>query len=337
MAALVQRCAALVAILALANLQGSAGVGENPLLRLLRQQAEKKHHSKNPLALLGRRARGSMPMELNRIMAASQLSLAKAEAHHEKVVKQSREKLNSLLHTQAGVLGGAIGQYAAVLDRAEAGLAQAANSTKNAMEKVHLRGSASSWGGPDVEAKARLGAKVQAAEREARRLSRQQPRAVREAESEAESLLEDSTQPLSRKLGDLTEALDSAKTSLQSAETSAKEAAATPDTAVKAAPNAKPANVTFDVLEQQLAAAKNGTTISGASAKSQLDTVVKQVTKDVEKGVAGLQKELEDAQRSEIESVHSGPATEPKAKAKANAKAKAAPAQEAKKTHKTLL
>jgi len=328
---MLRRSGWLLTVIAVTNLHGSAGTSstarENPLLTLLRNQLHdklNKRSAKNPLAFVGRNKRASMPLELRKMMAASASKLAQAEAHHEKVVKQARQTLGSLVSAQAEVLGEAIGKYDTELERVETSLAQVANSTDAAAAKVQLRGSSSSWGGPDVEARARLGAKVQAAQRESRRLARQRPRAVQEAESDAEALFEDATQPLSRKVGDLSETLDAAKSSLASSQAKATDSAdSAGHPAVAAAPSGgKPAaNATFDVLEKQLATAKDSTVTSINGAKSQLDAVVKRVRSDLEKGVAGIQKDLQDAQQQEIKDVRTAPAFAPKAS----------------KTHKALL
>lgn len=238
------------------------------------------------------------------MMAASQRKLAVAEAHHEKTVQQARGNLTALFGKEADLFGSAIGRYSAASKHAVHSLAVTANSTKDAAEKVHSKSSsaASSWGGPDVEERAKIGARVQATQRETRRLERRHTRAVAEAEGQAVSLLEDAAQRLSRKLGDLSASVDEAKAKVEAAAANA-EAAAAGQASAKVA--ARGAPVSFAQLERQLQDAKSLSDGALAAAQKQLGADVARASAALDGGVASIEAAMVRAQEEEIKGVRS--------------------------------
>mmetsp|Transcript_640 Transcript_640/g.1964 ORF Transcript_640/g.1964 Transcript_640/m.1964 type:complete len:326 (-) Transcript_640:22-999(-) len=247
---------------------------------------------------------------LGSLIGDSQRRLASAEAHHEKVVKQAREHLTSLLATQSEALGSALGAYAEALTNATESLEEAVNTTKVAVEqqeKAAANKPGDGWGGPEVEARARLSAKVLIMERETRRLSRQQSRTMEEAKRQTVDTFEDAASALSRKIGDASPILDEAKASLESSEA----AAAAGIAGKKGGEQGKGKAADVDSLAKALVAAKNSTDIKMVFAQMQFDAQAETAKKDLTKGVAGILGDLSAAEKEELKSVHGSDADMP--------------------------
>jgi len=295
-----------LALVAAVALPGDA-VEHLPKLHLRRHG----HHNRNGLAMLGGGAGGGGMGMLGSLIGDSQRRLASAEAHHEKVVKQAREHLTSLLATQSEALGSALGAYAEALTIATKSLEEAVNTTKVAVEqqeKAAANKPGDGWGGPEVEARARLSAKVLIMERETRRLSRQQSRTMEEAKRQTVDTFEDAASALSRKIGDASPILDEAKASLESSEAAA---AAAGIAGKKGGEQGKGKAADVDSLAKALVAAKNSTNIKIIVAQTQFDAQAEKAKKDLTKGVAGILGDLSAAEKEELKSVHGSDADMP--------------------------
>eukprot|EP00444_Apocalathium_aciculiferum_P046281 CAMPEP_0183550940 /NCGR_PEP_ID=MMETSP0371-20130417/66851_1 /TAXON_ID=268820 /ORGANISM="Peridinium aciculiferum, Strain PAER-2" /LENGTH=382 /DNA_ID=CAMNT_0025755295 /DNA_START=68 /DNA_END=1212 /DNA_ORIENTATION=+ len=297
-----------LALLAAVALPGDA-VEHLPKLHLRRHG----HHNRNGLAMLGSGGGGGGMGMLGSLIGDSQRRLASAEAHHEKVVKQAREHLTSLLAMQSEALGSALGTYAEALTNATESLAEAVNTTKVAVEIQEKAANkpGDGWGGPEVEARARLSAKVQIMEREMRRLLRKQSRTMEEAKRQTVDTFEDATSALSRKIGDASPILDEAKASLERSEAVAAAAAVGlsgkkggEEGKKDGAPGKGKAEADVDGLAKALVAAKNSTDIKMLAAQAQFDAQAEKAKMNLTKGVAAILGDLAAAEKEELKSVH---------------------------------
>mmetsp|Transcript_71450 Transcript_71450/g.209805 ORF Transcript_71450/g.209805 Transcript_71450/m.209805 type:complete len:360 (+) Transcript_71450:70-1149(+) len=156
----------------------------------------------------------NVPAQLSQMMAQAQQTLAVAEKHHEKVVEKERGLYTDMLSKEASVMGKAILNYTQALDRGIAILQTAVNNSKAqlALKEPPTEGFASAL----VQARARLSAETDSAEREVRRDQRKREHAFHQAVSDAGSAMEEGSQKLSRKTGDVSQLLDDSKASLES-------------------------------------------------------------------------------------------------------------------------
>jgi hypothetical protein len=155
----------------------------------------------------------NVPAQLSQMMAQAQRTLAVAEKHHEKVVEKERGLYTDMLSKEAGVMGKAIFNYTSELDRSISILQAAVNNSKAtlALKEPPTEGFASAL----VQARARLSAETDSAEREVRRDQRKRDHAFHQAVSDAGSAMEEGSQKLSRKTGDVSQLLDDSKASLE--------------------------------------------------------------------------------------------------------------------------
>jgi hypothetical protein len=162
-------------------------------------------------------AQNALP-QLQSIMARASSSLARAEKHHEKAVQKARSKVSDLFQEQAKFMGAQVAEYASALDRAAEQLSAVINASKAelaAAEQAEAKDSRVGWGGAAMEERARASAKADAALRELRHLERKKDRDVEEAKRHALEPLDDASEKLSRRVGDLSSFSDEAKASLE--------------------------------------------------------------------------------------------------------------------------
>jgi len=162
-------------------------------------------------------AQSALP-QLQAIMARAQSSLALAERHHEKAVQRARSSVGDLFQEQAKFMGVQVAEYASALDGAARELSAAINASRAelaAEEQAEAKNSSVGWGGAAMEERARASAKADAALQELRHLERQKGRQVEEAKRHALEPLDDASQKLSRRVGDLSSFADEARASLE--------------------------------------------------------------------------------------------------------------------------
>jgi len=156
--------------------------------------------------------------QLQSIMGRAQTSLARAEKHHEKAVQKARSTVGDLFQEQAKFMGVQVAEYASALEQATWQLSAVINASKAelaAEEQADAKNSSVGWGGAAMEERARASAKADAALRELRHLERKRDRVVEDAKAHALEPLDDASQKLSRRMGDLSSFSDEAKASLE--------------------------------------------------------------------------------------------------------------------------
>jgi len=242
-------------------------------------------------------------MQLSMVLAEVQQNLAVAEKHQHKALKKTKKAWSTLLSAKASLLATAIKQYGDVLTSAANGLKETAASTKLALEKVADNSNGTDW--TVIQQRAALGAKVAATESESARLTRKRDGQLADAVRRAKEPLEDSAGMLTRKLGDLSEVLDKANAVLDDA------AQAQPSAAMAAVSTKKENTTSVSKARADLAALHNALDASKTAAKAQVLAAEKQfaatlkgVTADVSAETAKLKRELEEAERTEMQKLH---------------------------------
>eukprot|EP00929_Paragymnodinium_shiwhaense_P068839 TRINITY_DN346_c0_g1_i1.p2 TRINITY_DN346_c0_g1~~TRINITY_DN346_c0_g1_i1.p2 ORF type:complete len:345 (+),score=156.40 TRINITY_DN346_c0_g1_i1:72-1106(+) len=186
--------------------KGVGGGGKKfDVLAALHSKGHKKKHSAKHIA------KSDPTGLLGQIMQATGQGLAAAEAHHEQAVKTARTQVEALLQKESASLTQAIQKY----DRSLAASLDALSASRNASKKdLEVAENASNAAAPtarwDADAghdQAQLNAQLSFVEREMRRAERKHQSGVKMALSRAQLLLEDGVQPLSRKVGDMSEML----------------------------------------------------------------------------------------------------------------------------------
>jgi len=267
------------------------------------------HHAPKLGLRGGKKDVSAVPQQLSAMIATSQRQLAFAERHHEKAVQKERGQYTEMLSKEASILGKAVQRFAAQLDGSVSALQQAQAAAKSvlALEEPPSTGFASAL----VQARARLSAEVDAAEREIRRDQRKRDHSVREAVTQAGSALEEGSQMFSRKTGDLSQLLDGVKSSLEAIATSAPEGsstgAASGSGSAKAPAATKANKALMESAMAQLKDVKARSRAAIAAADKQLAGDIEQVQGDVGKSVASFQKALSDAEKMEIARVRGKP------------------------------
>lgn len=252
----------------------------------------------------GKKDVSNVPAQLGMMMAQAQQSLAIAERHHEKAVQKARDKDTDMLSNQASVLGKIIQNFAGELDKSNDILQQAVNASRSvlAMEEPPSVGFQSAL----VQSRARLSAETDAAQREIRRNTRKREHAVHEALNQADNALEEGSQKLSRKTGDLSQLIDDAKSSLEAIANSAPDSPANA-TAVAKAPAGKKADEALlkaSLAHLNDAKAKSRKAVEAATKKATED--IAKADSEVAKEVAGITKDLSTAEKIEIQRVRGG-------------------------------
>lgn len=238
-----------------------------------------------------------MPPEIGSLLAESQRRLQAAESHHEKMVKQAQGRLHTLLLSEASMLAGALQSYSAALSGATNVFIGAANATRAEVDLEERRAANATnagdgWGGPEVEARARLSAKVQMAEREGRRMQRQQVRLLEEAQRKAGDVLEAAVPRLSRKVGDVTPLLEEAKGAFRTL----------PSRAANVSATVLPAGLTQ--MAEALAVGKVQAAAEVSKAEKDFDAKADNATRALEAGVASIAQDLVISEKKELASIH---------------------------------
>jgi len=231
-------------------------------------------------------------------MSQAQSSLARAEKHHEKAVKKARVAVGDLFQEQAKFMGAQVAKYASELDQAAQQLSAVVNASKaelTAEEQAEAKNSSVGWGGKAMEERARTGAKVDAVFRELKHLERKRGRDVEEATRHALEPLDDATQMLSRRMGDLSSLSDDAKASLEWAAKKGGVGASIMDRL----------NITKDPkgVEKVLEAAQNITAQKIKSADAAFAAALANNTNITQATVKKIEQGLVDAEKEEIKRV----------------------------------
>lgn len=244
--------------------------------------------------------------QLQELMAQASGSLAKAERHHERQVQKARKAVETSLDNEAKVLGSAVSHYEKELEASAAQLEDLVNVSKAAVKEDDAR-NAGNWGNdPGMEARARLGAQADMAAREVRKAKRMHDRAVHSAELLAEVPLEDTTMHLSRKVGDLSDVVQSAKSLLETEITNQVD-----DADVKPSGNTtsnKTANSTkrLEELSVRIKAAVANHQTALKDAEKRLNQAVSNSSKTLEAGMAKIEENLGKQEEKEIKKVREG-------------------------------
>jgi len=283
--------------------------------------------------LPGKITKDNAPAMLSSMMQAAQTTLAKAQRHHERVVQKVRKQVVSDFSFEADTVGSQIGEFAAELDSAAKEIEVAVNASKVGLAASEARAKKSTnWQDAEVEDRAKLNAQTGSAERNMKKMLRRSAQAIHSAEERSESSMEDESEKLSMKLGDLSTEYSAAKSELESNVTVTQANATAKMSEGHSA--ATPKGKDLKSLENNLAdtLAKSQASIKGIQTK--MDQFLGKIDKDVETRGSKIEDLLNVAQKKEIEKVlgHSPTSTKaaPKAKSEAAPKAKSAAAPKAK-------
>lgn len=238
----------------------------------------------------------SVMSKLTGMMGEAQQKLSVAERHHKKVVKKVRKEADAFLQDEAKVYGKYLNDYSAELSKVTDELKGVVATAKAGIAKAEAKPSnPNDWKDPEVEQRAKLGAQVASAERNIKKAERRQTRAVKEAEEQAEENMEDEAQKLGMKLGDMTPLVDKAKKTLE-------EVAEKPVVAVKAEMKSQ-SQVNLKALQDNLVKEVSKDQVETTDANKRLDGFLTKTGKDVADKAAKIQKDLDAAQKAEIDEV----------------------------------
>jgi len=264
------------------------------ILAALHSKGHKKHSAKHiaksdPTGLLGQ------------IMQATGQGLAAAEAHHEQAVKSARTQVEALLQKEGTALGDAIKVYDGSCRESLALLQASRNASQKDLEKAQKAADAAAasthWDADSGHDEAQLNAQLSFVEREIRRAERKHQSGVKMALSKAQLLLEDGVQPLSRKVGDMTEMLKPVQDKLQADNDNA----APEQKAVALVQQASDLKASGKAL--QAAKSKNDAALTAA--QKVLDKAMDDIEKAMGSEVKAIGDAISKAQQQEIEGVRS--------------------------------
>lgn len=265
--------------------------------------------------------------QLQGMMAGAQQKLGVAQRHHAKVVHKMRKEAEAALNQESTAYGKYLQDYSMELSKAKDELQSAISSAKAGLAKAEAAPSnPNDWKDPNVEQRAKLGAQVAAAERTIKRAERRSARQVREGEERAEETMEDESQKLGMKLGDMTPLVDAAKKNLEAVAEKQAPVKSTAQVETKADPKAK---VDLKALQANLAKATADNQAKTVNANKKLDGFLTKMDKDLAGKTVKVMADLDTAQKTEIQKVLGRAPGPAKAAAKKAAPAKAAPAKAA--------
>jgi len=159
--------------------------------------------------------RASFTQVLGGVLQAAQLGLKHAERQQEKAVQKARQQAQDLLSDEAQSMGEAVGQYSMQLQQLAQDLEAVVNSSQKVLDAAAAADHSNAWAGPEVESRSKVSVQLDGAARLARKARRQQEHLVEQAQRSAELSLEDNADTLSRRVGDMTNEVDQAKTTLK--------------------------------------------------------------------------------------------------------------------------
>lgn len=242
---------------------------------------------------------GSVMAKLQGMMGDAQQKLAVAQRHHKKVVKKIRNEAAAFLEQESNAYGKYLNDFSAELNQATADLQAAVDAAKAGLAKAEAApANPNDWKDPEVEQRAKLGAEISAAERNIKKAQRHASRAVREGEEQAEETLEDNSQKLGMKLGDMTPLVEKSKKTLESVAEKV-----VPVKAAVAKTDASSKKVDLKKLQDGLSKATKSQQAKTADANKKLDGFLTKSAKEVETKAKKIGEDLEVAQKAEIEKV----------------------------------
>lgn len=277
--------------------KGVSAPAKFDVLAALHKKGHKKHSAKHiaksdPTGLLGQ------------IMQATGQGLAAAEAHHEAAVKTARSQVDALLQKESTALAEAVKAYDKSCQQSLQVMEASRNASKKDLEKAQKASDAAApsahWDADSGHDEAQLNAQLSFVERELRRAERKHQSGVKMALSKAQLLLEDGVQPLSRKVGDMSEMLKPVQETL------------TADNFPMATAPQQPGNVALvqqatdlkaSAKNLQAAKAKNEAAMSAA--QKALDKAMEDIEKAMGSEVQTIGDAIVKAQQQEIEGVRS--------------------------------
>lgn len=261
---------------------------------------------------------------LSMLMAKAQGQLSRAQRHHAKLVDKMKKEAEKNFNDEAEKIGQGIGSFAKELRVSESvleGALAAAEAGLKIEEKVPSK--PDDWQDPGVAQRARLTAEINAVNRTLKHLQRTHDRDVHEQEDTANQAFEDGSMALSMKLGDLSEASESAKKIVVAAVEKLKNSNAS-DKVDQFNATAKDQQARIDAYKAHLKDAQKQSLDVAKVAQTKVGSFLAKAVKDVENDTARILEELATGQKKEIDKAfHRTPA--PVAKASSvNVTAKAA-------------
>lgn len=244
---------------------------------------------------------------LSSMMQASNVALSRAEAHHKRTVKKLRKQVATDFDEEAKALSGAIGSYAGELLQDEAVLQHTMDASKAAEAQIKAAaartGAQDDWNSPLTSAEAQLDAQISAAAQQLGRGQRARARGVAARTRGAEELVEDASEQLGLKLGDLSSVATDATQGLE-----ARVAKATSDSKASATAGAsaavpsKPADAAAQVsaLATSLTAARKAYVDGAKAADSKVDAFLAKASTDLEAKRAKIAESLKKAEAIEL-------------------------------------
>lgn len=237
--------------------------------------------------------------ELTSMMQAAQTSLAKAQHHHKKVIAKVRREVVHDFDDEANNAGRGLGSFAAQLEEAAQEIEHVVNVTKSGLSELESKAkNINSWEDPEMQKRASLNAQVGAAEQTVHKMRRHSARAVRAAEERAESSLEDSSEKLSMKLGDLSDEYQTAKNALESNVSAAQTNYTTSNGS--SAPKKVGQNASLDTLEKNLKETVKTSQAAISFIEKRIDSFLDQVDKEVMAKQNKVEKTMQVAVEKEL-------------------------------------
>lgn len=292
------------------GVSGGGGGGKFDILAALHgKKGHKKHSAKHiaktdPTGILGQ------------IMQATGQGLAAAEAHHEAAVKTARTQVEALLQKESSALAKAIQSYDHSFQTAVDSLAARRNASKKDLEVAQNASNSAPvsthWDADAGHDEAQLNAQLSFIERELRKAERKHASGVKMALSKAQLLLEDGVQPLSRKVGDMTEMVKPIQDKMEEDSHAAQ-------TSPVAFVQENKGNVDLKASAKALQSAKSSASAAFDVAQKSLDKAMDDIQKGMDSEVQVIGSAITKAQEEEIQGVRasSGSISMPEPKKKA--------------------
>lgn len=248
------------------------------------------------------------------MMSKANDRLAKAEAHHQKVVDEARSDILEDFDATAGGLAAAVTTFETSLISIETKLESAINASKAGIAQAAKAPGSGDWEGPAFTQKAKLNAQISAAERVLRKMKRQRTSQVHSGQNHAEEPLEDETQRLGLLVGDLSQDMDAAKEKIEDTvdllETSGNMTrdafkALPPRKALPLAKTIKEESSQLELLQKSLQSAVKESQAAAELATKTMNAALDKASKDQAAKAEKIAKDLKSSQKQEVGSVAS--------------------------------
>jgi len=255
----------------------------------------------------------SFTQNVQGIIQAAQMGLARAEHHQEKAVKRARKETDNFLLNKGQALGELLGTYSMELQLAVRNLSNVVNASRVAAAAADAStppDQANQWSGPLVDAKARAEVTMTAAATAARSAERHNKGLMREAKAAAEMALENHADELSHHVGDLSSSVDAAKAKMDSTLETITSQNLPANGKIVVSSKAKKDDITARMAEVAnfVKSAQAASQAKIAAAKEKVDVGVAKADKEIAIKVADMVMKLVGQEHAELQKLR-GPVT----------------------------